>query len=66
MVPALCAAQQGSLPGPAYPRSALPAAPAAPAPQALRDVLAGIPYNDNDVYLHTDESLMPVRLNKRL
>ncbi len=29
--------------------------------QALRDVLEAIPYNDNDVYLHTDESLMPVR-----
>lgn len=27
--------------------------------QELRDVLRAIPYNDNDVWLHTDESLMP-------
>ncbi|PRW60674.1 cyclopropane-fatty-acyl-phospholipid synthase [Chlorella sorokiniana] len=29
-------------------------------PKALRDVLEAIPYNDNDIFLHTDESLMPV------
>ncbi|PSC74866.1 cyclopropane-fatty-acyl-phospholipid synthase [Micractinium conductrix] len=29
-------------------------------PQALTAILAAIPYNDNDVWLHTDESLMPV------
>ena len=28
--------------------------------QALTAILAAIPYNDNDVWLHTDESLMPV------
>lgn len=36
-----------------------PAAPAVHAAQTVRDVLAAIPYNDNDVYLHTDASLMP-------
>jgi predicted NAD/FAD-binding protein len=25
-----------------------------------RAVLAAIPYNNNDIYLHTDEALMPV------
>ena len=29
--------------------------------QELRDVLGAIPYSDNDVYLHTDEALMPRR-----
>jgi cyclopropane-fatty-acyl-phospholipid synthase len=29
------------------------------APANLRDVLSGVPYNDNDVWLHTDASLMP-------
>jgi predicted NAD/FAD-binding protein len=27
--------------------------------QDVRDVLAAIPYNENDVWLHTDASLMP-------
>lgn len=27
--------------------------------QELTSILAAIPYNDNDVYLHTDEALMP-------
>jgi predicted NAD/FAD-binding protein len=27
--------------------------------QEERDVLSAIPYNENDVYLHTDASLMP-------
>lgn len=31
----------------------------APPLQSLLDVLAAIPYNDNDVWLHTDEALMP-------
>jgi predicted NAD/FAD-binding protein len=26
-----------------------------------RELLSAIPYNDNDIYLHTDASLMPVR-----
>lgn len=38
----------------------MPSSPPRPPVQALLDVLGGIPYNDNDVYLHTDESLMPV------
>ena len=29
--------------------------------QALRDVLAACPYSDNDVWLHSDPALMPVR-----
>jgi hypothetical protein len=33
--------------------------PRLPTVQALKDVLAAIPYNDNDVWLHTDASLMP-------
>jgi len=28
-------------------------------PQDIRAVLAGVPYNDNDVWLHADASLMP-------
>lgn len=28
-------------------------------PSSLLDVLRGVPYNDNDVWLHTDASLMP-------
>jgi predicted NAD/FAD-binding protein len=28
---------------------------------AEKEVLSAIPYNNNDVYLHTDETLMPVR-----
>lgn len=27
--------------------------------QDVRDVLAAIPYNENDVWLHTDATLMP-------
>ena len=27
----------------------------------MREVLAACPYGDNDVYLHTDPALMPVR-----
>ncbi|KAL4856846.1 Tuberculostearic acid methyltransferase UfaA1 [Chlorella vulgaris] len=30
-----------------------------PGLEGLREVLRAIPYNDNDVWLHTDESLMP-------
>jgi predicted NAD/FAD-binding protein len=33
--------------------------PPPPVKQGLREVLRAIPYNDNDVWLHTDESLMP-------
>ena len=29
--------------------------------QAMREVLEACPYGDNDVYLHTDPALMPVR-----
>ena len=29
--------------------------------QDVREVLEGIPYNTNDIYLHTDASFMPVR-----
>ena len=29
--------------------------------QAMREVLASCPYGDNDVYLHMDAALMPVR-----
>jgi predicted NAD/FAD-binding protein len=29
-----------------------------------RDVLSAIPYNSNDVYLHTDEALMPVGVRR--
>lgn len=41
-----------------YPRSRPNPHPSRPA-QAVRDLLAAIPYSDNDIYLHSDPTLMP-------